>query len=126
VQLGWVVSYPRGVLAEFGLAIPDQTEVRVWDSNARMIRLARGTLRTSEQPARQTQRQTTSTISPRGHHSFDDLVGLGQDRLRDGEAESPGGLQIDHQLECRWLLDREIGWLSAIEGLSGVDACSRF
>jgi nitrile hydratase subunit alpha len=31
-----VVSDPRGVLAEFGLAIPNQTEVRVWDSNAEL------------------------------------------------------------------------------------------
>ena len=31
-----LVSDPRGVLAEFGLAIPDQTEVRVWDSNAEL------------------------------------------------------------------------------------------
>ena len=31
-----LVSDPRGVLAEFGLAIPDQTEARVWDSNAEL------------------------------------------------------------------------------------------
>jgi nitrile hydratase len=31
-----LASDPRGVLAEFGLAIPDQTEVRVWDSNAEL------------------------------------------------------------------------------------------
>ena len=31
-----IVSDPRGALAEFGLAIPDQTEVRVWDSNAEL------------------------------------------------------------------------------------------
>ena len=31
-----LVSDPRGALAEFGLAIPDQTEVRVWDSNAEL------------------------------------------------------------------------------------------
>ena len=31
-----LVSDPRGVLAEFGLAVPDQTEVRVWDSNAEL------------------------------------------------------------------------------------------
>ena len=29
-----VVADPRGVLAEFGLAIPDDVEIRVWDSSA--------------------------------------------------------------------------------------------
>jgi len=28
------VSNPRGVLAEFGLALPDDVEIRVWDSTA--------------------------------------------------------------------------------------------
>ena len=36
--------------------------------------------------------------------SFDDLVGAGEDRLRDGQAERLGGLEIDDQLEfCRLL-----------------------
>jgi nitrile hydratase subunit alpha len=30
------VSDPRGVLREFGVAVPDTTEVRVWDSNAEL------------------------------------------------------------------------------------------
>jgi hypothetical protein len=30
---------------------------------------------------------------------LDDLVGYGQQRFRDGEAECFGGLEIDHQLE---------------------------
>ena len=29
-----VVAEPRAVLAEFGLELPDETEVRVWDSTA--------------------------------------------------------------------------------------------
>ncbi|MGB6091506.1 MAG: nitrile hydratase subunit alpha, partial [Candidatus Binataceae bacterium] len=28
------VSDPRGVMREFGLVIPDEVEVRVWDSSA--------------------------------------------------------------------------------------------
>jgi PAS domain-containing protein len=41
--------------------------------------------------------------------SFDDLVGLGEEQRRHGEAERFGRLKIDHQLECRRLLDRQIG-----------------
>jgi putative ABC transport system substrate-binding protein len=35
----------------------------------------------------------------RASHSFDHIVGAGEDRLRHGEAERLGGLQIDDQLE---------------------------
>src|SRR5439155_17396239 len=54
--------------------------------------------------------------------SFDDLVGAGEDRWRDGEAERPGGLEIDDQLECGWLLHRQIGWLGTLEDLPDVNA----
>src|ERR1700730_2140810 len=50
--------------------------------------------------------------------SFDDLVGAGEDRLRHGEAERLGGLEIDDQLEGGRLLHR----LGAVEDLSGVNA----
>jgi hypothetical protein len=54
--------------------------------------------------------------------SFDDLVGGGEQQGRDSQAERVGGLEIDDQLECRRLLDRQIGWLGAAEDLSGVNA----
>src|SRR5271165_1702060 len=54
--------------------------------------------------------------------SFDDLVGAGEDRLRHGEAERLGGVEIDDQLECRRLLDRQIGRLGALEDLSSINA----
>src|SRR5271165_3289081 len=54
--------------------------------------------------------------------SFDDLVGAGEDRLRHGQAERLGGLQIDDQLEGGRLLDRQIGGLGALENLSGINA----
>ncbi len=31
-----VVKDPRGVLEEFGVSLPEQTEIRVWDSNAEL------------------------------------------------------------------------------------------
>jgi hypothetical protein len=40
---------------------------------------------------------------------FDHLIGAGQDRLRHRQTERLRGLQIDHQLECRRLLYREVG-----------------
>jgi len=53
---------------------------------------------------------------------FDDLVGAGENRWRHGEAELLGGLEVDHQLEGRRLLDRQIGGLLALENPSGVNA----
>jgi hypothetical protein len=54
--------------------------------------------------------------------SFDDLVGSGKDRWRDGEAELLRGLQVDHQLERRGLLNRQIRQLGTFEDPSDVNA----
>src|SRR6266481_5259789 len=62
------------------------------------------------------------TARARQSHSFDDLVSAREDRWGDGEAERLGGVEIDDQLECRRLLDRQIGRLGALEDLPGVDA----
>src|SRR2546422_10998760 len=43
------------------------------------------------------------------------LVCSQQHRLRNREAERLGGLHVDHELELRRLLDREVGWLRALE-----------
>ena len=55
-------------------------------------------------------------------HSLDDLVGAGEDRWRDRQSEFPRCFQIDDQFERRRLLDRQIGWVGAIENLSGISA----
>src|SRR6266481_6040872 len=62
------------------------------------------------------------TARARQSHSFDDLVGAGEDRWRDGEAKRLGGVEVDDQLEGRRLLDRQVGGLGALEDPSGVNA----
>jgi hypothetical protein len=46
---------------------------------------------------------------------FDHLVGAGEQRVRHGEAERFGGLEIDHQLELGRLLNGEVRWPLALE-----------
>src|SRR6478752_9011301 len=50
-----------------------------------------------------------------GDPSLDHLIRAQQQRLWDREPERPGGLQIDHQLELRWLLHGKLGGLRALE-----------
>src|ERR1700738_5060984 len=52
--------------------------------------------------------------------SFDDLVDARQDRLGNGEAERLRGLEVDYQLECRRLLDRQIGRIGARENAADI------
>jgi hypothetical protein len=40
---------------------------------------------------------------------FDHLVGGGEQRLRHGQAERLGGLEVDHQLEARRLFEGTTG-----------------
>jgi hypothetical protein len=55
-----------------------------------------------------------------------DVIRSQQERRRDGQAEGPGGLEVDHQLELRRLLDRQVDRLGALEDLvdaSGAPSC---
>src|SRR5438270_5191237 len=54
--------------------------------------------------------------------SFDNLVGAGEDRRRHGKAEYLRGLEVDDQLECGRLLDRQISWLLVLEDPPSVNA----
>ena len=59
--------------------------------------------------------------NPNSDPPFDHLVGAQVDRGRHVESERPGGLEVDHQLECAWLQHRQLGRLGAIEYLASVD-----
>jgi len=49
------------------------------------------------------------------HELFDHLVGPQPQRWRDREAEGFGGLEVDHELELRRLLDGEVGGLHTFQ-----------
>ncbi len=56
--------------------------------------------------------------------SFDHLVGAGEQRRRDVEAEHLGGRNIDHEFELGRLHDRQIGGLSARDAARLLDFIS--
>jgi hypothetical protein len=53
------------------------------------------------------------------------LVGGGQQRFRDRDAEGLGGLEVDDKLDFYYLLDRKIGWFIAggNEGENAYEGC---
>src|ERR1700719_85451 len=53
---------------------------------------------------------------------FDHLVGGDLQSKRHCEPERLGRFEIDHQLKLRWLHDRQVASLGALENLAGVDA----
>src|SRR6516165_5713385 len=53
---------------------------------------------------------------------FDHLVGRGEQRWRNGEAERLRGRQIENELELRRLHDRQVRRLSTSEDPAAIDA----
>jgi hypothetical protein len=51
---------------------------------------------------------------------FDHLVGAGEQRGRDGQAERLRGLEVDDKLEFGRLLNGQIGWLGTLEDFIDV------
>jgi len=56
-----------------------------------------------------------TAISAIRHPSLDDLVGKGEDSLRDRQSKRLGGLQVDDKLEPGRLLNRQIGRSGALQ-----------
>src|SRR5215470_14194839 len=52
--------------------------------------------------------------------SFDHLICSTQQRLRHGQAERPGGLEVDDQVELRRLFHGQVTGLGALEDLVDV------
>ena len=67
---------PRGVLAEFGLTLPADTKIRVWDSTAELRYLV-----SAERPGRHRRPGRGSTCRP-GHPRFDDRHRAARGRSR--------------------------------------------
>src|SRR5262249_37468043 len=68
-------------------------------------------------------RTSTGWIAPAClAHLLYDLVGAGEEGLRDGEAERLGGLQVDDHLNLDRLLHRQVGRLLAFENAGDVAA----
>src|SRR5207253_9469494 len=69
---------------------------------------------------------TWAGLSPAGSHqlclahSLDHLVGAQQERLRDRQAERLRGGQVDDEIECRRLLDREATGLRCAQTLDDI------
>src|SRR5262249_6739116 len=54
---------------------------------------------------------------------FDHFVGAGENRRRDGEAEYPGGLRVDDQLERARLHYGQVRRFCTFEDAPSVDSC---
>jgi nitrile hydratase len=66
------VSDPRGVLEEFGVQVPESTEIRVWDSNAELRYLVL--------PKRPSGTEGMSEAELAGLVTRDSMIGVGQPR----------------------------------------------
>src|SRR5262245_9169707 len=66
-------------------------------------------------------RGSLSPASPGHDFLFNHLVGAGEQRERDGEAEGVSSLEVYDKLNCSGPLDWQIARLLAVENFSGID-----
>src|SRR5206468_8162130 len=60
------------------------------------------------------------TVTRLPRRSFDDLIGAGLQRERHVQPQSFGGPQVDDELELGGLLNRQLGWLGAVQNATDV------
>jgi len=53
---------------------------------------------------------------------FDHLIGAGEQRRWNVDAERPGGLEVDDEIELGGPQDRQVGRFLALENVAGIDA----
>src|SRR5262245_11084077 len=61
-------------------------------------------------------------MNPPSGSLFDHLVGAGEQRRRHVERQGAGSAEINHQLELRWQLNRQIARFFALENATSIDA----
>src|SRR5262245_61298953 len=64
----------------------------------------------------------TIRLSQQHSCSFNHLVGGDEQLVGHSEAQHPGSLVIDDQLELARLHDRQLRWLRALENAAGIEA----
>src|SRR5215472_6385678 len=100
---------------------PRDAQRRDWDSRSRSCRF--GISYPPAAPRQRAARRGGRLPRYRGTPDaplLDHLIRPRQQRPRNRQAERFGRLEVDHQLELGWLLDRQIGGLGALEDLVDV------
>src|SRR5262249_27572597 len=105
LEIETLTVHPHGDVADAGPGIEPGAQ-RVQRAVVREHRAAGKADRRHEEP--------TALVE---HALLEELVRLEQERLGDGQPQTLGGFEIDHQLELGRLLDREIGRLGALQDL---------
>jgi len=109
-----------GVYAGSPLALADQ-QAEPQTSRLRVINGNQTSPATGPFPLSMQTFSRRHSTSERCHkRSFDHLVGAGQDRLWDRKAERLRGLEIDHELELRGRLHRQVAGLFSLEDAANV------
>src|SRR5262245_28663185 len=94
-------------------------------ASARIVVVKRDIAGSAAAPAarcRNCRRGSFISIPPSLVCLFDHLVGAGEQRGGNFEAECSGGLEVDEQFELRGLMYGKIGWSRPCKDPTGIDA----